>query len=54
MRFRHSFGPRGQKVLEAFGEGATIEELAIAHGVELNELQRWVKQWGEEGLVRGG
>jgi hypothetical protein len=54
MRFRHAFGPRGQKVLEAFGEGATIEELAIAHGVELNELQRWVKQWGEEGLVRGG
>jgi hypothetical protein len=54
MRFRHAFGPRGQKVLEAFGEGATIEELAIAHGVELSELQRWVKQWGDEGLVRGG
>lgn len=54
MRFRATFGTRGQKVLEAFGEGAAIEEVAIGHGVELEEVQRWVKQWGEEGLVRGG
>lgn len=54
QRFRNVFGTRGQRLLEAFGEGATLEELAITHGVELEELGTWVKKWGEEGLVRGG
>ncbi|MDF1522764.1 MAG: hypothetical protein P1P87_08095 [Trueperaceae bacterium] len=54
MRFRTTYGARGQRLLEAFGEGASVEELAITHGVELDELAGWVKKWGDEGLVRGG
>jgi hypothetical protein len=54
MRFRAVHGAPGQRLLEIVAGGATLEAVAGALGVELDELRPWLKKLEDEGLVRVG
>ncbi len=53
MRFQGLYGTVGVKLLAAIGDGASVEEVAITHGVEFEHLGGSLRKWVEEGLVRG-
>ncbi len=54
MRFRTTYGPLGQRLLEVLADGATLETVASALGTPLEELRPWLQKLEAEGLVRQG
>src|SRR5690606_41487227 len=52
MEFRNHNGEQGQRVLEALGNGATLQQTAEALAVELVDLKPWLSKLEGPGMIR--
>jgi len=52
MEFRSHHGEQGQRVLDALGQGATLQETAAGLGLELVDLKPWLGKLEGSGMVR--
>lgn len=52
MEFRNHNGEQGQRVLDALGQGATLQQTAEGLGLELLELKPWLGKLEGSGMIR--
>lgn len=52
MQFGQKFGGSGRNVLDALGQGLTLEEAAARLKFDLQELKPWLQRLQDDGLIR--
>ena len=52
MEFRNHNGELGQRVLDALGQGGTLQQTADGLGFELVDLKPWLGKLEGSGMIR--